>query len=74
MRQIYTGESIQLAREIPELHLHKGTAGTVVQSWHYPTVAYEVEFNTSGHELQILLLEDEVLMLIDDQHADDPRA
>jgi Domain of unknown function (DUF4926) len=61
MRQIYCSERVELIEEIPELHLQKGTVGTVRRTWHYPTVAYEVEFETAERDLQVLLLEDQVV-------------
>ena len=60
MQRIYCSQRVQLTEEIPELHLHKGTLGTVRQSWHYPTVAYEVEFKTPEQMLRVLLLQGQV--------------
>lgn len=66
MRQIYCSERVQLINEIPELHLHKGTMGTVRRSWHCPTVAYEVEFETPEREFQVLLLENQIITQSED--------
>ena len=48
---ILSQDSIQLVADLAELQLHSGDVGTVRKSWHYPTVAYEVEFSAMNETL-----------------------
>lgn len=39
---------VELAVDLPELGLVRGTVGTVVHVFHEPALAYEVEFTDDG--------------------------
>lgn len=57
--QIMTKVPVRLLNDLPELSLRAGDVGVVRSSWHYPTVAYEVEFPRAGHA-RVLLLDGQV--------------
>jgi hypothetical protein len=61
MQQILSNSRVRLARELVDLQLHQGEMGVVRSSWHYPTVAYEVEFRPAGKPLRVLLLDHEII-------------
>jgi hypothetical protein len=61
MQQILSDSRVRLARELADLQLHQGDVGVVRGSWHYPTVAYEVEFRPTGKPLRVLLLDHEII-------------
>ena len=52
-----SSEQVQLVKELAELRLHKGEVGIVRCRWQFPTVAYEVEFQSGGQPIRVLLLE-----------------
>ena len=59
--QIMTKVPVRLLNDLPELCLRAGDIGVVRSSWHYPTVAYEVEFPRVGcSHARILLLDGQV--------------
>ena len=60
--QIMTKSPVRLVNDLPELALRAGDVGIVCSSWHYPTVAYEVEFGEPGpaHGMRVLLLDTQV--------------
>ena len=60
--QIMTNSPVRLVTDLPELALHDGDVGIVCSSWHYPTVAYEVEFGQPGpwHGTRVLLMQTQV--------------
>lgn len=57
MQPIISTTQVHLAQELAELDLHRGEVGIVRKSWHYPTVAYEVEFHGDGQPVRVLLLD-----------------
>jgi len=60
---------VRLLSDLPELSLRAGDVGVVRSSWHYPTVAYEVEFRGPGcGPTRVLLLDGQI------QVADEPLA
>ena len=59
--QIMTKVPVRLLNDLPELSLRAGDVGVVRSSWHYPTVAYEVEFPRMGYShARVLLLDGQV--------------
>ena len=60
MKFFFSTERVQLAEELDKLQLHKGDLGVVRNSWHYPTVAYEVEFKAGGQPVRVLLLDHQI--------------
>lgn len=58
--QIMTKVPVRLLNDLPELSLRAGDVGVVRASWHYPTVAYEVEFQQAGSRARVLLLDGQV--------------
>ena len=61
--QIMTKSPVRLLKDLPELSLHVGDIGVVRSSWHYPTIAYEVEFgeaSQSSRGTKVLLLDGQV--------------
>ena len=61
--QIVSRSPVKLLRDLPELSLRAGDVGIVRSSWHYPTVAYEVEFKRPGTSTaRVLLLDEQVRM------------
>ena len=59
--QIMTKVPVRLLNDLPELSLRAGDVGVVRSSWHYPTVAYEVEFPRVGSShARVLLLDGQV--------------
>ncbi|MDB5173746.1 MAG: hypothetical protein JWO87_2121 [Phycisphaerales bacterium] len=62
MRRPLIDDLVRLTQDIPELSLSRGELGVVRSTWFAPTVAYEVEFQSIGHDYQTraLLLEDQV--------------
>jgi hypothetical protein len=57
---------VRLIEELTELQLQQGDIGIVRNSWHYPTVAYEVEFRAEGQRLRVLLLHHQVAAAAND--------
>ena len=58
---ILTKVPVRLLSDLPELSLRAGDVGVVRSSWHYPTVAYEVEFERVGYpRARVLLLDGQV--------------
>jgi hypothetical protein len=64
MRQPRVDDYVRLTKDIPELHLHRGTVGVVRSTWFAPTVAYEVEFHPIGldHQTRALLMAEQVVV------------
>jgi hypothetical protein len=62
MRRPIVDDFVRLISDIPELSLNRGDRGIVRSTWFAPTVAYEVEFSSIGHDQQTraLLLEEQV--------------
>jgi hypothetical protein len=61
MQTIMTMDVIELAVDLDELQLHAGERGRVRSSWHYPNIAYEVEFSVRERApLRVLLLDHQV--------------
>ena len=63
MRRPLVDDFVRLINDIPELSLNRGDRGVVRSTWFAPTVAYEVEFTSIGHDQQqtrALLLEEQV--------------
>lgn len=60
--EILSKSPVRLLKDLPELSLRAGDLGVVRTSWHFPTVAYEVEFSGQGptRPQRVLLLEDHV--------------
>ena len=61
--QIMTKSPVRWLKDLPELSLHVGDIGIVCGSWHYPTIAYEVEFGEPGPSsrgTKVLLLDGQV--------------
>jgi hypothetical protein len=58
---ILSQDLVRLVGELPELQLHDGDMGTVRKSWHYPTVAYEVEFFHGFTPISVLLFEHQLV-------------
>jgi hypothetical protein len=63
MQQILSDSRVRLARELADPQLHQGEIGVVRSSWHYPTLAYEVEFRPAGKPLRVLLLDREIVLV-----------
>lgn len=59
-RQVLTNDHVRLADDFPVIGLHLGDRGIVRSAWHYPNVAYEVEFQIGRQAMRILLMEDQV--------------
>ena len=57
MQQVLSSSRVCLAQELADLQLPQGEIGVIHSSWHYPTVAYEVEFRPGGKSLRVLLLD-----------------
>ena len=71
--QIMTKVPVRLLSDLPELSLRAGDVGVVRSSWHYPTVAYEVEFRRVGFShARVLLLDGEVEEADDAKSRQDP--
>jgi len=71
--QIMTKVPVRLLNDLPELCLRAGDLGVVRSSWHYPTVAYEVEFPRLGYShARVLLLEGQVEEADDSTGRQDP--
>jgi hypothetical protein len=60
MRQPHIDDVVRLNQDIPELELQRGQTGVVRSTWFAPTVAYEVEFDSTGAGRRALLLERQV--------------
>ena len=61
MQTIMTSDVVELAGDLDVLHLHAGEKGRVRSSWHYPNVAYEVEFQIGeSTPLRVLLLDHQI--------------
>jgi hypothetical protein len=62
MRQPRVDDYVRVVKDIPELHLQRGTVGVVRSTWFAPAVAYEVEFHPVGldHNQRALLLAEQV--------------
>jgi hypothetical protein len=58
---IVSQDSVKLVGELPELQLHAGDVGIVRKSWHYPTVAFEVEFVRGPTPVSVLLFEEQIV-------------
>lgn len=54
---------IKLVNELSDLNLPSGQVGIVLNTWREPTLAHEVEFQTAGKTLRVLLLDHQVIML-----------
>ena len=61
-QKILSTNRVRLNQELAELQLHRGDMGVVQNSWHYPTVAYEVEFRPLGKSVRVLLMEHQVAL------------
>jgi hypothetical protein len=71
--QIMTMVPVRLLNDLPELSLRAGDVGIVRSSWHYPTVAYEVEFPRVGcSHARILLLDGQVEEAVDSNRRQNP--
>jgi hypothetical protein len=71
--RIMSKSPVRLLKDLPELSLRAGDVGIVRSSWHYPTVAYEVEFRQPGHSrTRVLLLDGQVQTADDSQSSADP--
>ena len=71
--QIMTMVPVRLLNDLPELSLRAGDVGIVRSSWHYPTVAYEVEFSRVGSShARILLLDGQVEEAVDSNRRQNP--
>jgi hypothetical protein len=71
--QIMTKVPVRLLNDLPELSLRAGDVGVVRSSWHYPTVAYEVEFPRAGYShARVLLLDGQVEEAGDSSGRQDP--
>ena len=71
-RQILSNDQVRLSEDLPGLRLHEGDVGVVRSAWHYPNVAFEVEFRTQGTQgaaraTRVLLLEDQVRGVDEDE-------
>ena len=71
--QILSEACVRLLKDLPELSLHAGDVGIVRSSWHFPTVAYEVEFGGRGLRPQRVLLLDEHVQLAEETALDPSR-
>jgi hypothetical protein len=62
MPTIKINDCVHLKTDIPELALHRGDSGIVQSTWFAPTLAYEVEFDTSDSSYctRALLLAEQV--------------
>jgi hypothetical protein len=62
MQPIMTSDVVELTADLNELQLHAGDRGEVTSSWHYPNVAYEVEFrlDRKACPVRVLLLDHQV--------------
>ena len=62
MRRPHVDDRVRLTQDIPELSLIRGDLGVVRSTWFAPSVAYEVEFHSSGadFETRALLLAEQV--------------
>jgi hypothetical protein len=58
MRQALIHKTVELARDLTELGLRAGAVGSLIGSWKRPTAAYEVEFQTMGLPVHLLVLKD----------------
>lgn len=56
MEQKSDVKRVRLAKELADLNLHPGQEGIIRGSWREPTPAYEVEFESAGQPLRVLLL------------------
>jgi hypothetical protein len=56
MQQFFSSDQVRLRRGLDGLHLYAGEVGVICRSWHYPTIAYEVEFQKSGQSVRVLLM------------------
>ena len=54
-------QAVYLLKDLEELSLPRGTVGIVRSTWEYPNSAYEVEFETAGVTLRLLLLPGQVI-------------
>ena len=81
MREPRVDDRVRLTHDMPELCLCRGTIGIVRSTWFAPAMAYEVEFQLDGMNVQTraLLLADQLeiaetdTMVFDDaQHAVGP--
>ena len=52
MRELRIDDKVRLTHDMPELSLCRGTVGVVRSTWFAPTVAYEVEFQPMGLDIQ----------------------
>ncbi len=59
-QQIISNDRVRLIQELTELQLRQGEVGVVRSSWHFPNVAYEVEFQVSKERIRVLLLDHQV--------------
>jgi len=60
MQQITSSDRVRLVDELSELQLLPGEVGVVRQSWHFPNIAYEVEFRPKGRPMRVLLLNGQI--------------
>ncbi len=62
MRRPHVDDRVRLTQDIPELSLIRGELGVVRSTWFAPSVAYEVEFHSTGsdYETRALLLAEQV--------------
>ncbi len=54
-------QAVYLVKDLEELSLSRGAVGIVRSTWEYPNAAYEVEFETAGCTLRLLLLPGQVI-------------
>lgn len=61
MQECNVEDVVELARDIPELAIYRGTKGIIQSIWFLPMAAYEVEFDTAGTAVRALVMAENLI-------------
>lgn len=60
MRDLSVDDVVRLAKDLPNLNLHRGQAGVVRSLWFTPGLTYEVEFTGLDEHTRAVLVRDQI--------------